>query len=95
MRPSYSSVRFAFRETRSHCDTDAAALLHRHQIAFTAIVRVDVDAILYLDDARRPMTAWLPPRGKQVEVATVPGFAAERSWWPSASSSARARSYSS
>ena len=60
---------------------------HRHarqsflqqKIPFTQIVRVNPEAVLYVDEEGRPMTAWSQSDGKAVKFYREPGFPA----WPS------------
>jgi hypothetical protein len=59
------------------CHQDARNLLHAQGHLTQRIIRVYPDAVLYLNPASKPMTAWLGLRGeKPVVLSTEPGFVA-------------------
>jgi len=58
---------------------DAKRLLEAHKIRISSVVQVDRDSVLYLDDLKRPRTAWLQRDPGTVRVFAEAGFRAEPS----------------
>lgn len=65
-------------EPPSHAD--AATLLKRKKIICNRVVAVDVDAVLFLDGGKRPMTAWLRWENGATRLWLEAGFPAERGY---------------
>jgi hypothetical protein len=70
------------RAVKRDCKSDARWLLldHNKVVSKDRIIRVDPDAILYVDENKKPHTAWLTynRHTKETAVTVVDGFPA----WP-------------
>jgi hypothetical protein len=66
-------------DPRGDVNVDARAVLTERGADVRSIVRVNPDAILYVDGLRRARTAWLGYTGVALRIAFDSGFPAEPS----------------